>query len=56
MSLLIIILILVVWAIVGAAEKVKPKNQPIKDMEKHLRMIMKVDNPVERRKLIKKYH
>lgn len=51
MSLLTVIIILIAWAIIGGAEKAKPQNPPIEDMDAHLKKVMRASSKTERRKI-----
>lgn len=53
MSLLVVILILIVWAIYGICRALQPKNPPIEDMEKHLKTIQSLPNQKARQKYLK---
>ena len=53
MSLLIVVLILIGWAIYGVIQKATPSDPPIDDIEAHIKKLMQADSQVERRRIIK---
>lgn len=50
MSLLVVILILLVWAVYGIIQKATPSNPPIDDFKKHNMRAMQLKDQKSRRK------
>ena len=53
MSLAIVILILLVWAVYGIKETLTPYKPPIKDLDGHTKTITQMGSQKERQKYLK---
>lgn len=53
MYLVVVILILFVWAVYGIKEALTLPKPPIKDLDSHIKTIVKMDNQKERQKDLK---
>lgn len=53
MSLLVVVLILIVWAIYGIVRALTPSDPPIDDIDAHCRKVMQSGNQKQARQFIK---
>lgn len=54
MSLLVVVLILLVWAIYGIAQALKPEPKPIENIDEHLQTLYSLPDVKSRQRYLRK--